>query len=100
MIAVLPQIIVDMGALAGVIIALSTLLALVWRTPPVKWLREQIREDREERLEAAVVAGTEDLRQALEEHRAYVYHHLGPNGTTKPVHERLIALEIAHGIED
>jgi hypothetical protein len=106
-IAALPQIVVDMGALAGVTVALSTLTALVWRTPPVRWLRDQIREDREERLEAAVAkavqplaAKVDQLVEDFEKHQTYVGHHLGPNDTTKPVHERLISLEIAHGIED
>lgn len=100
MIAAIPQVLIDMGAVAGVFVAILTLAALTWHTPPVQWFWRQVREDREERMLAAVTKGTEDIRKALEEHRQYVHYHLGPNGTTKPIHRRLCDLEEATGVED
>ena len=64
MIGAIPQVLIDMGAVAGVFIAIITLAALTWRTPPVQWFWRQVREDREERMLAAVTKGTEDIRKA------------------------------------
>lgn len=90
MTAAVPSIIVDLGILAGVFTALMTALAVAWKTPPVRWFRAKLSESLgawfEERVESA-----------NEAHHEYVRYHLGPNGTTKPIHRRLQTLESAMG---
>lgn len=99
MIAALPQLVVDAGAAAGVVLAIAGVLAVLWRTSPVQWLLRQIREDREERMLAAVLAGTEDIRKQTAAIEHLVAYHLGTNDTTMPWHQRLSRLEVEHGLE-
>jgi hypothetical protein len=70
-----------------------TALAVAWKTPPVRWFRSKLSESLgawfEERVEAA-----------NETHHEYVRYHLGPNGTTKPMHRRLCDVERAVGIDE
>jgi hypothetical protein len=35
---------------------------------------------------------------SFEEHTEYVRYHLGPNGTTRPIHERIRRLEEVSGV--
>lgn len=88
MIAALPQFVIDLGAAAGVLVAVSAAIAVLWRTPPVRWFRRQVSDSLGEWLEHRV-------QQANAEHYEYVRYHLGPNGTTKPIHQRLCDVERA-----
>lgn len=92
MTAVVPSILVDAGTLCGVFIAMGTALALLWKTPPVRWFRRQLSES---------FGGwmRDQVQEANAEHYEYVRYHLGPNGTTKPVHQRLCDVERAVGID-
>lgn len=100
MIAGVPPLVVEVGVWLGTFTAMIVFASLVWRTPPMQWLTKQLREDREDRMLAAVKAGTADIVEALEDHRKYMHYHLGPNGETKPIHQRLCDLESAAGVED
>lgn len=90
MTAAVPSIIVDIGIVAGVFSAVCAAIALLWKTPPVRWFRRQLSESVGEWLEVRV-------QSANAEHVEYVRYHLGPNGTTKPIHERLRTVEAAVG---
>lgn len=103
---VVPSILIDMGVVAGVFVSMSAALAMFWRTPPVKWFQTQVAESMGEwltglvetvleRLLAPVIAKLDDLSERFEKHRTYVGYHLGPNGETKPVHQRLCDVEKA-----
>lgn len=88
MIAAVPQILVDLGTAAGVFVALATATAVLWKTPPVKWLRKHLSASFGEWMQGQV-------QEANAEHYEYVRYHLGPNGATKPIHERLQTVERA-----
>lgn len=88
MTAALPQFVIDLGAAAGVFVAVAAATAVLWKTPPVRWFRRQVSESLGEWLEGRV-------QSANAEHYEYVRYHLGPNGTTKPIHQRLSDVERA-----
>ncbi len=92
MTAAVPSIIVDIGIIAGVFTALVGAIAVAWKTPPGRWFRQQLSESAGEWFE-------ERVQSAHADHDEYVRYHLGPNGTTKPVHERLRSLEQASGTD-
>lgn len=92
LLAAVPQMILDIGIVAGVFTAMMTALALLWKTPPVRWFRQQLSESLGAWFEARVEA-------ANKQHHEYVSYHLGPNGDTKPIHRRLCDVERAVGIE-
>lgn len=99
MTAAIPQVLVDLGALAGVIIALLTLAALVWKTPPVRWLRQQIARSIADWLVAVIERATDSIRLMAEDSRHRITYHLGSNDMTPPFHERLSQLEEALGLD-
>jgi len=84
----LPQIVVDIGIVAGVFTAFSTAVAVFWRTPPVRWVRRAVSRSFGEWTQHQVL-------EANKEHHALVKYHLGPNGDTTPVHVRLQKVEAA-----
>lgn len=88
MIAALPQFVIDLGAAAGVFVAVATATVLLWKVPPVRWFRRMVSE--------SLGAWLRDrVQEANAEHYDYVRYHLGPNGTTKPIHQRLCDVERA-----
>ena len=93
MTAVVPSILTDIGIVCGVFTAFCAAVAVAWKTPPVKWFRQQLSESLGDWFETRV-------QQANAEHHEYVRYHLGPNGTTKPIHQRLCDLERAAGTVD
>lgn len=106
MIAAVPQMLIDIGTIAGVFTAVAVATAALWKTPPVRWFRRQLGESVSEwltkvieavveRLLAPVIGKLDDLSERFETHREYVKYHLGPNGDTKPVHQRLCDVEEA-----
>jgi len=86
MLGEVPSVVVDIGIVAGVFTALAAALAVAWKTPPVRWFRRQMSESLGEWFRDRV-------QEANADHHEYVRYHLGPNGSTKPVHERLKTLE-------
>lgn len=91
MLAALPQLLIDVGAFFGVVGVIVASSAALWRTPitaPLRWLTAKIAESAGDWFEARVQA-------ANREHVEYVKYHLGPNGTTKPIHRRLCDVEEA-----
>lgn len=109
-IAAVPQMLIDIGTIAGVLTAVLVATAALWKTPPVRWFRRQLGESMSEwmtrvieavveRLLHPVIAKLDDLSERFEKHRTYVGYHLGPNGETKPVHQRLCDVEQAVGVD-
>lgn len=91
MLAALPQMLIDIGAFFGILGVVVATSAALWRTPltaPLRWLAGKVAESAGEWFEARVQA-------AQAEHHEYVRYHLGPNGTTKPIHKRLCDVEQA-----
>lgn len=109
------------GASTVIIGGVTAVLAFAFRLRPVKWLGRQlqtglrvaflqpavdlfdaqVREANEglaSRVEG-VGQQVEELHEAVEDHRQYVLYHLGPNGKTKPIHQRLQDLERVHHID-
>lgn len=84
MIARVSELWIDIGQRAGIITGVLVCLAAVARG--VKWLFGWARRG----ISAAV-----DLSDTAH----LVSYHLGSNGTTTPIHERIRQLEIAHNIE-
>ena len=88
MFAQVRSLIVDVGVLAGTFTAVATATAVLWRTPPLRWIRRMVSRSFGEWTQAQVL-------EANREHHALVKYHLGPNGDTTPVHVRLQKLEAA-----
>lgn len=109
------------GASTVIIGGVTAVLAFAFRLRPVKWLGRQlqtglrvaffqpaadlfdaqVREASEELASRVEGVGqqVEELYEAIEDHRHYVLYHLGPNGKTKPIHQRLQDLERVHRID-
>lgn len=99
--AAVPQIILDLTTLIAFLLAL---IALAVAVAKVNWLRTLYsylivapfsRWFRNEVAQAAV-----PLQEQIDNHFGYVQYHLGPNGDTTPIHQRLVELEAAAGIHD
>lgn len=109
-VAELPEFLIDVGAFFGILgVVIATSVAL-WRTPltaplrwlaglvvdaAAKWFRELVKE-----ANAEDSSKLSSLAERFEEHRHYVGYHLGPNGETTPIHERLCAVERAVTTDD
>lgn len=95
MIGQVPSVLVDFGVILGL---LSGLVAAS-KLPPVRWLwRRLVSEPITEWLDGRMKASLEPLTERFDAHEHYVRHHLGPNSTSPAIHERLAALERAHGL--
>jgi hypothetical protein len=105
-IAAVPTFITDLATLLGFLIALIAFsiavakiqwLRRVWNyifvTPLSKWFRNEVTE-----AAAPINAKMDVHAKRVDDHIKYVRTQLGPNGTTPPIHERLIALERRFGI--
>lgn len=88
MMLAVPQVVIDVGTMAGVFTAVVTAIAVFWRTPPVRWFRAHISESLGQWLK-------ERINEAHHEHNAFVRYHLGPNGDAKPIHQRITDVERA-----
>lgn len=71
------------GALIGVLTLLEKLTGLGSR-----WLAKGVEEGTR-----ALREDVNDVKEEQREHKHYVRYHLGPNGTTTPVHQRLADVE-------
>lgn len=70
-------VVIQVGAVATAITALFVLIERVG-SPVKRWLERIL---------------TEPIIDRIDEHERYVKHHLGPNGDTPAIHERLRDLE-------
>lgn len=80
MLAELPPVLVDVGALAGIIAAVVTALALLTKTPPMRWLaRRLIKEPFGDMLDTHLAPVTEAIAEgkaAAEQLRADLTAHM------------------------
>ena len=101
--AAVPQWLLDFGAGSAAFAAIAAATVILWRTPPVRLLRRGVGWvfDMFIGTPFRTIAGKlgawfeERVRAANAEHHEYVRYHLGPNGTTKPIHQRLTDVERA-----
>lgn len=92
MIAVLPTFLTDLAWLLGLILT----VAAVSRLAPMRWLwKRLVVQPITEWAEGLANKAIEPINQRMDDHIEYVRYHLGPNGTTEPVHARLSAMEAA-----
>lgn len=98
--AVVPPIITDISALIGfamLVIAFSIAVA------KIKWLRRLynylVIAPLSNWFRGEVTDANRPLETKIDTHIEYVRYHLGPNGDTVPIHERLIALETRFSID-
>jgi hypothetical protein len=71
------MVIIQVGAIATALTALFVLSERLW-SPTKRWLERIL---------------TDPVIERMDEHQDYVRHHLGPNGDTPPIHQRLTHLE-------
>lgn len=111
MFAEIPKAISDLGTLAAAFTAISIATAILWKTPPVKWLRARISESagswiKEKFTEAAevMIDPIKDaqvlMKDDLSEIKRVVHHHLGHNGDTPRLHNRVEKIEATLQIQE
>lgn len=76
--------IIQIGAVAAALTAIGIAVERVWG-PMRKWLANALTNPLLDKLD--------EMKDDFDEHRQYVEYHLGPNGKTPPVHERLTIVE-------
>lgn len=70
-------VIIQIGGVATALTAVFIFVERVW-SPAKRWLERIL---------------TEPIIERIDEHERYVQHHLGPNGNTPPIHQRLANVE-------
>jgi hypothetical protein len=92
--AAVPTWAVDLGIVAAIISGVVGAIYAVGRLSgsTMKWMWTG--------FESAVKRATDDIRDDVSELKHLTKHHLGPNGTTTPMHKRMKRLEEVHGIKD
>lgn len=89
-----PGILTEMGLYFTFILLLLTFTATISRLPfSRKLLKNNITDPLSRWIEVRVVEATAPQRERVESFERYVKYHLGPNGKTPPVHERIKNLE-------
>lgn len=87
LLSVMPQFI---DQIAGWVVAIGIIFGASWLAPVRKvyfWIwRTLVSDPFSKFMEKTIVSATQP-------HNDYVRYHLGPNGSTKPVHQRLVDLE-------
>ena len=78
------QAVLQVGIVAGSLTAIIILTERIWG-PMRRWLANA--------LTNPIVEKLDEVEQKIESHVDYVQHHLGPNGTTTPIHVRLGVVE-------
>lgn len=111
MYSAVPTLLVDLGTLAGVFTAVTVATAILWKTPPIKWLRARISESAGTWIKAKFTEAAEVLidpikvmqdvmKDDLTEIKRVVHHHLGHNGDSPKLHDRVESMEkVLHGQE-
>lgn len=100
MIAEIPALLVDF---AWWLAFFGVLFGATWLTPvrrAVKWIFRRLVSEPVMAAFRKVVREESDLAlvpltERFDAHESYVRHHLGPNGSTTPIHERLTTVEDA-----
>jgi hypothetical protein len=89
LLAAVPEPLTD---LAGILTAVGVIIGSIWTAGRVllNAFDKRAREANE-----PLAKQLTDLSTDLNEHRSYVYYHLGPNGHTKPMHKRMCDVEAA-----
>ena len=99
-----PQPLVDVGTLAGIFTAVSVATVVLWKTAPVKWLRSKLSESLGDWLKQKFTEATEILIKPLAdaqsvmqsdliEIKKVIHHHLGHNGDSPKLHDRVQKME-------
>ncbi|MFZ4431673.1 MAG: hypothetical protein ACOYOQ_00600 [Microthrixaceae bacterium] len=99
-----PQWLTDTAAFVGACTIIFGGVTAVVTRKPFRWVwRRLVSEPFGTWFKHRSIEANEPLAKAIEatslalsEHREYVAYHLGPNGETTPVHQRLKRLEYAH----
>ncbi len=71
---------IQAGAVAGALTAIALLIERIWG-PVRRWLANA--------LTNPLIDKLGEMEERWDDHTDYVRHHLGPNGTTQPLHERV-----------
>ncbi|HMV69182.1 MAG TPA: hypothetical protein PKA64_20210 [Myxococcota bacterium] len=89
LLAAVPEPLTD---LAGILTAVGVIIGSIWTAGRVllNAFDKRAREANE-----PLAKQLTDLSTDLNEHRSYVYYHLGPNGHAKPMHKRMCDVEAA-----
>lgn len=93
MIAAAPQVLVDAAAIIVALAAIVTGLVAIAKFPPTRWLvKNALVDPVGEWVIRLVSSVTDPIWERIK-------YHLGTNGDTMPIHERIARLEQAHGLE-
>lgn len=88
MTAAVPALLAEAAAWIGAVVVVVSGLTLIFTRRPFKWLgRKLVSEPFGSWVQRRVEDGTKDIRHLTE-------YHLGPNGTTPPIHRRIAVLEV------
>jgi hypothetical protein len=82
----LVTLIIQAGAVAAALTGIAIFIERVWG-PVRRWLANA--------LTNPLIDKLDEMEERWDAHTEYVRYHLGPNGTSTPVHKRLAALEEA-----
>lgn len=97
MIAAFVQTLKDAGIVSGALVTIGALCAGLYRLRPVKFVVQKMLVKPISTAFGAWVR--KQVEDATEKHRELVKYHLGTNGKTTPIHQRLSRLETAAGLE-
>jgi len=94
MILAIAKIFTEIGLWAGFVIAVGGALAVLEkiRKPFGKWIQKNVTSGVSESIDA-LTEKVQDQGLMFNAHSSYVRHHLGPNGSTPPIYQRLKNLE-------
>jgi len=88
MLAKVPTLLSEAAAWIGAIVVVVSGLTLLFTRRPFKWVgRKLVSDPFGQWVQRRVEDGTQDIRHLTE-------YHLGPNGTTPPIHRRIAVLEV------
>jgi len=86
--AQVPAVLRELAAWIGAIVVIVSGVTLIFTRKPFKWVaRKLVAEPFGQWVQGRVEDGTKDIRHLTE-------YHLGPNGTTPPIHRRIAVLEV------
>ena len=97
MIAAFVQTLKDAGIVAGALVTIGALFAGLYRLRPVKFVVQKMMVKPVSTAFGSWVK--KQVQDATEDYRQLVTYHLGTNGKTTPIHQRLSRLETAAGLE-
>ena len=94
MILAISKVFAEIGLWAGFVIAVGGALTVLEkiRKPFGKWIQKNVTSGVTESIDA-LTEKAQDHALMFDAHASYVRHHLGPNGNTPPIYQRLKNLE-------